>query len=278
MPGKAAIIHAGRYRSLFGDHAASLSRITGLPVVDSDQGVDFAYLLAWDEARSPSCPTFVPYGAIRIALDKRRQASVFAAAEVATPETHLLESREAVRAFPALHRDRRWLLKWPLGCGALGHQILGLETAITQFWSPPFLVQEMVELRTPVVYRLYVVAGEPFGWSVRTFGDETPSFPWVAVSRGAHFETAAAAPPEAVEQARKALAAAGLWSSFGVADLLQTEQGDWVVLEVNTDGLREFVLRDVGVPQIADELDERLASAVTEMTSRLAAHGHARTR
>lgn len=259
---RAALLHRGWGRSLFGDHAAYLSRLTGLPIVETDLGLDFAYLLAWAGAAAPACPTFVPYQSILLAADKRALAPVFAAAGVAVPETHLLESPEAVRAFPALHPERRWVLKWPLGCGALGHQIIGPDTALTPLWQPPFLVQELVELETPVVYRLYAVAGETFGWSVRKFGPEVPTSPWIAVARGAHFETVPAPPPEAVAQARRALAAVGLLYSFGVADLLQRPEGDWVVLEVNTDGLYEFVLREFGIPEITNELNERLAQAV----------------
>jgi len=269
MAPKAAIIHRGPSRSVFGDHAAYMSRVTGLPVVESDEGLDFAYLLAWDKATAPACPTFVPYKAILLAHDKRSQATVFGAAGVPVPETHLVDTADAVRAFPARHPEQRWVLKWPLGCGAMGHQLIGPETAITQLWMPPFLVQELVELETPVVYRLFGVGGATFGWSVRKFGPEAPRSPWVAVARGAHFERVGEAPAEAVAQGRRALAATGLLDSFGCADLLQRPEGEWVVLEVNTDGISEFSLREFGIPEITNELNARMGSAVQAAVNRI---------
>jgi len=41
---------------------------------------------------------------------------------------------------------------------------------------------------------------------------------------------------EAPLQTELELKAMGLWESFGCADLLWTEDGRWLVLEVNTDG------------------------------------------
>jgi hypothetical protein len=123
------------------------------------------------------------------------------------------------------------------------------------------VVQEFLRLETPEVYRLYGIGGETFGWNVRRFPAEVKPSPWVAHARGARYADAGPAPVEAEQQARSALAAAGLLASFGCVDLLRTEQGRWVVLEVGTDGMFNHVDRDLGLPALEEEIDRRLAEA-----------------
>lgn len=57
------------------------------------------------------------------------------------------------------------------------------------------------------------------------------------------------------------LAAADLLNSFGCVELLRSFAGEWLVLEVNTDGIAAVVDRDIGIPGIPEELDQRLAAA-----------------
>jgi hypothetical protein len=68
-------------------------------------------------------------------------------------------------------------------------------------------------------------------------------------------------PTEAREAARRAFVATGLWDSFGCADLLRKPTGEWVVLEVGTDGLFNHVDRDLGDQVFERELHRRVADA-----------------
>ena len=105
------------------------------------------------------------------------------------------------------------------------------------------------------------MAGETFGWNARRFPPGARPSPFVAHAQGARYEAEPAVPPEAERQARRALRAADLIDSFGCADLMRDENGNWLVLEVNTDGVFSHVDRDIGIGNLADEIDERLAKA-----------------
>src|SRR5687767_6665871 len=85
--------------------------------------------------------------------------------------------------------------------------------------------------------RTYCAAGEMFGWVARRFPEGTRVSPWVAHARGARYVRLGNPPFEACEAARRALLATQLWDSFGCVDLLRKLSGEWVVLEVGTDGL-----------------------------------------
>ena len=58
-----------------------------------------------------------------------------------------------------------------------------------------------------------------------------------------------------------ALNAAGLLDSFGCADLIHSPHGEWLVLEVGTDGLTSHVDRDLGIPELEREVRRRVAEA-----------------
>lgn len=257
-----AILHQGSSRVVFGSFPETLSRITGLPIVDTEEGLDWAYLLAWDAETPPRCRTFIPWDGIQFAHDKRTQARAFTERGIAIPETHLLPDAASVRRFVADRPDKDWTLKWPLGCGGTGHQILTSDTPITRAWPAPHLVQEFLRLESPSVHRLYVIAGEPLGWIIRRYPDGVTPSPWVALARGAIAEWAGDPPAEVVRLALGALRAGGLDQSFGCVDLLRHPDGHWVVLEVNTDGIYEYVARDLGLPDVTAELHNRLAAAV----------------
>jgi len=83
--------------------------------------------------------------------------------------------------------------------------------------------------------------------------------PFVAHATGASYGLLDSVPGEAAHVAALALDAAGLASSFGCVDLLQADDG-WVVIEVGTDGLHNYVDREVPEP-LATELDQRIAEA-----------------
>jgi len=253
-----AILNAGPGAWAFEEHANRLARVLGVEVRDTP--ARFNYLLAWDEDAPPAgAELFVPFEAILVASDKRLQAEVFAAQGVPVPETHLLSEPDEVAALLSRWPEREWVLKYPIGCGASGHRMVRAGTAPPEDWPLPYVVQEFIRMPNPEVYRLYGVGGETFGWNVRRFPLGTRSSPWVAHALGARYADAGDPPREAKIAARAALLAAGLHASFGCVDLLHAEDGRWLVLEVGTDGLFNHVDRDLGLPAIEAELDDRLA-------------------
>lgn len=260
MPNEVAILNAGAGAWAFEEHANRLSRVLGVEV--RSQPSDFVYLLGWDGPEPPAgCELFIPYTAILVASDKRIQADLFARHGVVTPETRLLENADEVPALFATYPNREWVLKYPTGCGASGHRFLRAETRIPEDWPVPYVVQEFIRMPEPEVYRLYGAGGELFGWNIRCFPTGVRASPWVAHVRGARYAAAGQAPAEAEVQARTALAATGLLSSFGCVDLLRSPDGQWLVLEVGTDGLFNHVDRDLGLPDIEAEINTRLAAA-----------------
>lgn len=221
---------------------------------------DRFYLLGWEGSGSPPGESFIPWEGILMASDKRLQAAAFAARGVPTPDTRLLETAAEVRDAVGGQPQREWVLKWPIGCGAGGHRLLGPGTPVPEEWPRPYVLQEFVRLERPEVYRLYGVAGDLFGWNARRFPAGTTPSPWVAHARGARYQAAGEAPPEGVAAARLALDAAGLLATFGCVDLLPAARG-WLVLEVGTDGVFNHVDRDLGLPDLEQEIERRIAEA-----------------
>lgn len=207
------------------------------------------------------CRSFIPLEAVRRASDKRLLAGLFLEHGVPVPETHLLGTYPEVLRFVREHSGREWCLKYPTGCGAAGHRLVGGALEEPPNWPRPFIVQEFVRLERPEVYRTYCAGGGLFGWVVRRFPESAASTPWVAHARGARYVRLGEPPTGAAEAARRALVAAGLWDSFGCADLLRKPTGEWVVLEVGTDGLFNHVDRDLGDEEFEGELDRRVAGA-----------------
>lgn len=269
-PVPAAILHTGPWTALFGDFPARLSAATQLPITETPEGFALVYLLGWFERRPIPCESFVPLDAIYLAHDKRRQAELFRKAEVATPETHLLATEEETLSFPLRRPDKEWILKWPVGCGGAGHQVLDAETELTPLWHPPFLVQELVRMARPRVYRLFVAGGETFNWCVRESNAGTAHSPFVSAAGGATVRMEDPVPAPAMAVAVRALKAGGLWDSFGGVDLIQSDSGEWFVLELNTDGVYHFLARDVDVPGFGESLDRFVDRAVKARLTRMA--------
>jgi hypothetical protein len=239
--------------------ARSLAAALGVDVATTPQR--FSYLLFTDAVPLPAgCASFIPLESITLASDKRRLAEVFARGGVPIPETHLFDTWEAVQQFRTLRPETEWCLKFPTACGASGHRLL-MDTPPPARWPIPFVVQEFIRLEQPEVYRTYAAGGETFGWVVRRFPPGTKPSPWVAHARGAVYERAGTAPRAATAVARAALVATGLLGSFGCADLLQRPTGEWVVLEVGTDGLANHVDRSLGDVALETELIQRVAGA-----------------
>ena len=258
-PSSYGIVNAGGGAWVFNEHANLLARALWLDITSIP--VQHNYLLAWDSLDPPTGESFIPYEAILLVSDKRRLAEVFEEQGVAAPRTILLDSPEEVHQVVRLEANTEWALKWPTGCGAAGHRLVRRGEPVPEEWPRPYVLQKFIRLEVPEVYRLYCVAGETFGWNVRRFPAGAAHSPWVAHAQGAGYEDVGAAPADAESEARKALAATGLLPSFGCADLLRDEKGQWLVLEVNTDGLFNHVDRDISLPGLAEAIDRRLAEA-----------------
>lgn len=218
----------------------------------NDVGEDFAH------------PLFIPLSAIRAASDKRAAAVAFARHKVPTPHTLLLDTYAEVTQFVSQRPEIEWCLKFPTGCGGNGHRMMTTDSVAPPNWPRPFILQEFIRLECPEVFRLYCAGGQLFGWNARRFPAGSASSPWVAHARGARYESGGEAPPEALAAGRAALEATGLDDSFGCVDLLRRPAGDWVVLEVGTDGLFNHVDRELDNPALEAELLQRIVRAFQE--------------
>jgi glutathione synthase/RimK-type ligase-like ATP-grasp enzyme len=266
----AAILHAGPWKDVFGDFPSRLSACTGLPITETPDGLALVYVLGWFEHRPLPCESFIPLDAIYLAHDKRKQAALFREHGIASPESHLVATEEEALAFPRQRPDKEWILKWPIGCGGAGHQILDANTVMTPLWRPPFLVQELIRMARPRVYRLFVAGGETFSWCVRESNERTAHTPFVSAAGGATVRLEAAVPEAARTEAVRAFMAAGLWDSLGGVDMIQSEAGQWLVLEMNTDGIYHFLQRVVEVPGFGEALDHFTDRAVKKRLARMA--------
>jgi hypothetical protein len=257
---KAVILNAQPAAWAFDEHARRLSRAIGVEV--SEQPADFNYVLGWpEECALGRGRSFVPLEAVRIASDKRMLAGVFASHGVPTPRTHLVNDRHEVLRLVALERDIEWCLKWPIACGASGHRLINSPESVPEDWPRPYVVQEFIRLDEPTVFRTYAAGGDIFGWNVRQFPAGVKKSAWVAHAHGARYTILGDPPANALNAARQAMEATGLLGSFGCADLMQGASGEWIVLEVGTDGVFNHVDRDLENLAFQQELDRRLAKA-----------------
>lgn len=254
------ILNAGGGSWAFAPLAEQRSRALWVDVAEEPRRFNYL-LLADDAVVTARNDFFIPFASIELASDKRALARAFAEHSVPTPRTYLVESLEEARDVAAGAPGISWCLKFPTGCGGSGHRLLTGETTLPESWPRPLVVQEFIRLERPEVYRLYVAGGELFGWVARRFPTGVKPSPWVAHARGARYEMAGDPPAAAVATARAALDATGLLSSFGCADLLRRPGGEWVVLEVGTDGMFNHVDRDLGLPELEREIQQRIAEA-----------------
>jgi len=259
-PQDCCILNSGSGAWAFEPLAIQLSSSLGIDI--SDQPRRFNYMLNIENNDRPiGYDVFIPIESIRLAADKRLLAKVFFERNVPTPRTHLLDTFTEAQRFINEHPANEWCLKFPTSSGANGHRLITATENEPPNWPKPFIVQEFVRLERPEVYRIFCAAGELFGWVARRFPEGTKSSAWVAHARGARYVRLDPAPPEALESARLALIATKLLDSFGCVDLLRKPTGEWVVLEVGTDGLFNHVDRDLGDADLEGELRQRVANA-----------------
>jgi hypothetical protein len=259
-PKECCVLNGGSGAWAFEPLAIQLSSSLGIDI--SGEPRRFNYLLHVEEPAETLPGTFfIPMESVRLASDKRLLAAKFQEHEVPTPMTRLCdtfgESLRVVCSQPKID----WCLKYPTSCGANGHRMLTEGSEEPPNWPRPFIVQEFIRLERPEVYRIYCAGGELFGFVARRFPEGTRVSPWVAHARGARYVRLGEPPADALEAARRALEATGLWDSFGCADLLCRPTGEWVVLEVGTDGLFNHVDRDLGDADLERELHQRVADA-----------------
>jgi hypothetical protein len=254
------VLNGGAGAWAFEPLAAQLSDSMGIPV--SAEPREFNYVLNVEEPDSlRSSGFFIPLESIRLASDKRMLASVFNNFRVPTPRTVLFDQFNDVLRFIGAHATQEWCLKYPTSCGANGHRMLSDASPEPPNWPRPFVVQEFIRFPRPQVFRTYCAGGELFGWVVRQFPDNAPTSPWVAHARGARYKCLGDPPEGARPTAQQALRAAGLWDSFGCVDLLPGPNGEWLALEVGTDGLYNHVDRDIGNSDFERCLNEKLSTA-----------------
>jgi hypothetical protein len=256
----ACIVNGGAGNWAFAPLARQLAEALGIEICERPRR--FNYFLScenredWDQSAS-----FIPQHSVQIAADKREIAKAFKRAHVPRPETHLLNHYSEIQDLLRREPRREWCLKFPTGCGASGHRLITETDSEPSRWPRPFVVQEFVRMDEPTVYRAYCAGGELFGWMVRCFPQGQPASPWVAHAKGARYHSAGFAPREAIAAAAKAIDACGLTESFGCADLIQRANGEWLALEVGTDGFFNHVDRDLGDPGFEEELLHRIAKA-----------------
>ncbi len=227
----------------------------------SDRPRLYNYLLNLEEGTEVDFNVFIPMDSVRLASDKRLLAQVFNDHKVPTPLTILCEDYVEVLSTIRGNPEREWCLKFPTSCGASGHRVVSASSAEPPNWPTPFVLQEFIKLENPAVFRTYCAGSELFGWVARQFPDGAKPSAWVSHARGARYVTLGEPPEEASRAAELALKATGLWHSFGCVDLLHAPDGEWLVLEVGTDGLYNHVDRDLDDPALEERLHSQIAKA-----------------
>ncbi len=259
-PDSCCVLNGGGGAWAFAPVANQLARALWLEV--SAVPREYNYLLHADDLDPAACgELFIPLRSIRLAADKRLLAEAFASAGVPTPETRLAGSLAVAERMLVDESDREWCVKFPTGCGASGHRPLAAGMTLPKSWPMPLVIQEFIRLERPEVYRTYAAGGRLFGWVVRRFPAGVTPSPWVAHARGARYADAGELPAPAAAAARSALEAVGLWESFGCVDLLCRPSGEWLVLEVGTDGPFNHIDRELELPALERELQVRVAEA-----------------
>ncbi len=253
----ACVLNTGPEAWVFAEHAASMARALGVGVRETPAA--WNYGLAWPEDEPPSGASFIPWAALRCTADKRLQAEAFASYGVPAPETVILDDAESLARWLATRQDASWVLKYPVGSGAMGHRVVRDVSDVPKAWPTPYLLQRFVAMPRPEVYRAYVVGGEVVLWNARRYPESIEASPFVAHAKGARYVALGEAPSSAVRAALAAVRAVGLAGRFGAVDLLP-EDGRWWVLEVNTDGPYQHVDRDIGDDVLGNRLDASIAA------------------
>ena len=182
-----------------------------------------------------------------------------------------MQSLDEARHWAATTPHTSWCLKYPTGCGASGHRLLTSDTTLPDGWPLPLVVQEFIRMERPEVYRLYAAGGQLFGWVARCFPvgvqGARPGLLMPAV-RGTNSRAI-------LRQGRlsRRVPMQQVYSSHFGADSLRRPTGEWVVLEVGTDGMFNYVDRELGLPELEHEIQCRIAEAFWQRLGKLAPVG-----
>ena len=245
---------------IFDDLAQMLSRSLWVDV--SENAGDLNYLLCTDaEIIENRVNSFIPSNSITVASDKREIEKRFKSYGVNRPTTFIVNLPSEIESILESSTKNRLILKYPTGCGGMNHRIIQSVTDIPEQWPQPYIIQEFIESIQPAVYRFYCVDSNLFGFNARKFSDPEISTPWVSHANGATYVYDEIPTLEAIEVAKAALIATGLYYSFGVVDLVKDINEKWYALEVGTDGIYNHVDRDIDNDSLLDELNERIAIA-----------------
>lgn len=253
------ILNAGLGSWAFAELASNLSRELKIEV--SETPGDYNYILSWDETdRQTLDKSFIPFQAMKLASDKRLLAKVFKENNIPIPDTHLLNSKREVIDFVDSNFGQ-WCIKYPVSCGASGHKIINNIIDISENWLKPYVIQKFIYLDNPIVYRIYCANKKLFGWNLRKFPKSLNQKPWVAHAQGAVYEVLNTIPSEIIDIAIRTFKATYLYNSFGCADLIQDNNEHWLVLEVGTDGIYNYVDRNIGNYNLEEEIARNIANA-----------------
>lgn len=244
----------------FEELAQMLSRVLWVDI--TEEIGDLNYVLGIDnKINTRNLNTFIPIDSIDLASDKREAEKIFEKFKVRRPITFVAQGKDRVQAIIKEYDRCSWVLKYPTGCGGIHHRLIEDLSQIPKGWEAPYLLQEFIKSDRPEVYRLYCIDSELFGFNIRRFEDITNKTPWVSHANGAKYVYGEKPDRKVMEIAKSALLATNLHQSFGVVDLIKDCTGDWYVLEVGTDGIYNYVDRDIENDSLLYEMNERLAKA-----------------
>lgn len=244
----------------FEDLAQMLSRVLWIDI--KEEVGDLNYVLAIDnKINTNTLNTFIPIHSVDLASDKREVEKVFEKFKIRRPKTFVVKGREEAQTIIKENYQYSWILKYPTGCGGMHHRLIEDSSQIPKGWEAPYLLQEFIKSDRPEVYRLYCTDSELFGFNVRRFEDIKNKTPWVSHANGAKYVYGEKPNSKVIEIAKQALIATNLYQSFGIVDLIKDCAGEWYVLEVGTDGIYNYVDRDLENDSLLHELNERLAKA-----------------
>jgi glutathione synthase/RimK-type ligase-like ATP-grasp enzyme len=244
----------------FEDLAQMLSRVLWIDI--KEEVGDLNYVLAIDnKINTNNLNTFIPIHSIDLASDKREVEKMFEKFKVRRPKTFVIPDKGRVQAVIKEHTQCLWILKYPTGCGGMHHRLIEDSSQIPEGWESPYLLQEFIKSDRSEVYRLYCTDSELFGFNARRFDDITNKTPWVSHANGAKYVHGEKPNSKVIEIAKQALIATNLYQSFGIVDLIKDRDGEWYVLEVGTDGIYNYVDRDIENDSLLHEINERLAKA-----------------
>lgn len=244
----------------FSDLAEILSKTLWIDVSESEGDINYVLCIEPEKINS-SLNSFISLNAIKTASDKRLIEQKFALHNVKRPKTFIIESLQEVESFLSEYDRHSWVLKYPIGCGGIHHRIVENVSQIPEQWESPYLLQKFIKSSKSQVYRVYCIDKDLFSFNVRKFLSPENTSPWVSHANGARYSYEENSNKEAIKVAKTALIATGLYDSFGVVDLVEDISGNWYALEVGTDGIYNYVDRDIDNNILSDEINERLAIA-----------------